>query len=430
MDDKIEILQNDSKYLISTNIKNGKLHIICQEKGNKNPHKYSSVFSLMDLKRMNPIFEPVKDIHAASLIINELLGTESIVIKNEGKFINIFFPNGNENENPDIQCKIIENKPLYLEPIVQSTVTRGPPSPTKVLPTKVIYTPTREENKLESSISSHKNLKNNNHNFPQVSTSYKSKNINRNIHDLRFNSLNIPRYTELTLSLTPKQINNNGNNIIINNSNPIDINTYKSYSNFPPTPNKLNFNSHPLSLRNPNANFEKRFESKKIQLIPHNEEEMEIQNDNSQMQNIIINSEVQKSQKDNLSNVNNVQIDEILKEKDKQINKLQNDIYIVNNENELIKNQNSQLIDEINKLREENNILNIENQNLKNERKIMNIQQNENQMNEIILLRQKVESLSQELENRKNIELEKYKKIKEEEIAMYKSQIRNLIQKA
>ena len=108
---------------------------------------------------------------------------------------------------------------------------------------------------------------------------------------------------------------------------------------------------------------------------------------------------------------------------------LQNEINKMKNENEILKKDASKLINDINILKNQIVILNQENENLRQNKGII---PNQNEIHEISILKQENERLNNEIlniKNNSNNEFENYKKMKEEEISLLKSQIEELYQK-
>jgi len=96
---------------------------------------------------------------------------------------------------------------------------------------------------------------------------------------------------------------------------------------------------------------------------------------------------------------------------------LQNETNLIKEEHEYLKNQAYKLMEGIKQLRNQIAILNNENHNLRNNK---GISPNNSQIHEIIIWKDKIEKLSNELNDmQNNYEFEKYKKSKEEQLNSY-----------
>ena len=110
-----------------------------------------------------------------------------------------------------------------------------------------------------------------------------------------------------------------------------------------------------------------------------------------------------------------------------KIIQLQNETNLIKGEHENLKKQTYKLLEEIKQLRNHISILNNENQYLRNNK---GITPNKDQIHEIVILKDKIEQLSNELNNFKEqnkYEFEKYKNAKEEQLNSYVSQIEQLL---
>ena len=96
---------------------------------------------------------------------------------------------------------------------------------------------------------------------------------------------------------------------------------------------------------------------------------------------------------------------------------MQNETNLIKEEHEYLKNQAYKLMEGIKQLRNQIAILNNENHNLRNNK---GISPNNSQIHEIIIWKDKIEKLSNELNDmQNNYEFEKYKKSKEEQLNSY-----------
>ena len=108
----------------------------------------------------------------------------------------------------------------------------------------------------------------------------------------------------------------------------------------------------------------------------------------------------------------------------KKVLELQSEINRIKPEHEQLKVQTSRLFGQIEQLKGEIELLNKENSNLKNSQ---NILQNDNENN---LLKQQIEKLEEEnvnIKNEKDSEFEQLKKLKDDEINLYKSKLDDLL---
>ena len=110
-----------------------------------------------------------------------------------------------------------------------------------------------------------------------------------------------------------------------------------------------------------------------------------------------------------------------------RINEIQKETNRIKTEHESLKNETKKLIDQIQQLRNQIQILNEENKRL---RENQGVKPNNNEIHEIIMLKQEIQRLSNELENLKNENnkyIQQYTQIKENEISNYKSQNEELL---
>ena len=110
-----------------------------------------------------------------------------------------------------------------------------------------------------------------------------------------------------------------------------------------------------------------------------------------------------------------------------RLNEIQKETNRIKTEHELLKNETKKLIDQIQQLRNQIQILNEENKRL---RENQGVKPNNNEIHEIIILKQEIQRLSKELTNLKNENnkyIQQYTQMKENEISNYKSQNEDLL---
>jgi len=370
---RYQLSQDEKEYILTSGIHKGKLRLTCVESGINKPPVFVGDFSLDYLKSLSSLFNTASTIEEAQNIINQTIEAQQISIDSKGQYINILLYLYNESQSDyfSLQCLPSDypTEILYTKPIR--------------LPTKYIKLPTI------------------NTRLPTVHLGESTYNKSNNYNKILYTTPN-RRVDELSLSLSPN------NNIIhqqtmrpLNYNYPFTQNDpILDYSNYipsspkreqieyiiPGSPSTAHFNYSAVSSRN-----------------------------NYTTQETIPTSQMESLRNTNAYNDN------------QKVIKLQNETNLIKGEHEILKKQAYKLMEEIKQLRNQISILNNENQNLRNNK---GIAPNKNQIHEIIILKDKVGKLTNELNNLKEqnkYEFEKFKKSKEEQLNSYESQIEQLL---
>ena len=375
---RYQLSQDDKQYILTSRIHKGKVRLTCYEINSKsksnNPPIFVGDFSLDYLKGLSSFFNMAFTIEEAQNLINKTIEAQQISIDSNGQYINIllYLDNEIQNEYFPLQClpsSDYSNEIQYTSPIR--------------LPTKYIKLPT-------------------------INTRLPTVHLSEVIYNNKPNNYNKILYTtpnrrvdDLALSLTPTK------NIIHQQTmGPINYNYTQNspileYSNInipsspkreqieyiiPGSPSTAHFNYNAVSSRN-NYTTQETIPSSKIESLRTS------------------------------ATYNDIQ----------KVIQLQNETNLIKGEHENLKKQAYKLMEEIKNLRNQISLLNNENQNL---RSIKGITPNNSQIHEVIILKDKIEKLSNELNNIKEqnkYEFEKYKKSKEEQLNSYALQIEQLL---
>ena len=373
---RYQLIQDEKQYILTSGIHKGKVRLACVESNVNNPPVFIGDFPLDYLKEMSSIFNSAFTIEEAQNIINKTIEAQQISIDSKGQYINIllYLVNKNQNDYFSLQCLPSSDYPVevfYASPIR--------------LPNKYIKLPTINTRLPTVHLS-------------EVIYNNKPNNYNR----INYSTPN-RRVDELSLSLTPN------NNIIHHQTMRLLSNNYPFTQNSPIL-DDFNYNI-PSSPKREQIEY----------IVPGSPSTAHFNyNAVSSKNNYTTQKAISTSQTEILRTTNsNNDIQKIIK--------LQNETNLIKGEHENLKNQTYKLLEEIKQLRNHISILNNENQNL---RKNKGIAPDNNQIHEIIILKDKIEKLSNELNNFKEqnkYEFEKYKNAKEEQLNSYVSQIDQLL---
>ena len=375
---RYQLSQDEKQYILSSGIHKGKVRLTCVEINNNSndPPTFVGDFSLDYLKELSSLFNTALTIEEAQNIINKTIEAQQISIDSKGQYINILLYLVSENQNDYFSLKCLPTSDYPAEVFYTSPVR---------LPTKYIKLPTI------------------NTRLPTVHLSNVTYNNKRNNYNKVYYSTPNRKVDELALSLTPN------NNIIhqqtmrsLNYNYPFtQTSPILDYSNYnipsspkreqieyiiPGSPSTAHFNYTAVSSRNNHTAQE---------ALPTNHiDNLRVSNSYGDIQKIV---------------------------------QLQNETNLLKEQHENLKKQAYKLMEEIKQLRNQISILNNENQNLRNNK---GITPNNNQIHEIIILKDKIEKLSNELNSSKEqnkYELEKFKKSNEEQMNSYVQQIEQLL---
>ena len=375
---RYQLSQDDKQYILTSRVHKGKVRLTCYEVNNKsnNPPVFVGDFSLDYLKELSSLFNMAFTIEEAQNIINKTIEAQQISIDSNGQYINILLYLDNEIQSDYFPLKCYPSSDYPNE--IQYT------SPIR-LPTKYIKLPTI------------------NTRLPTVHLSEVIYNNKQNNYNKILQTTPNRRIDDLSLSLTPSK------NIIHQQ-----------------TMGELNYN-YPFTQNSPvldysNINIPSSPKREQIEyIIPGSPSTAHFNyNAVSSRKNYTTQETIPTSQIESLRTTNSY--NDIQK-----VIELQNETNLIKGEHENLKNQAYKLMEEIKQLRNQIAILNKENQNLRNNK---GVTPNNSQIHEIIILKDKIEKLSNELNNIKEqnkYEFEKYKKSKEEQLNSYALQIEQLL---
>ena len=371
---KYELIQDGRKYIISTEIIENNVRLICVEVNKDKPPVFLNDFSLNYLRELSKSFYTTLTIRDAQDLINKTIESQKVSIENNQNSLNVLLFLLDQNINTI----------LTLKPNVEITY-----SPPKYLPTKYIYHQTEYIKR------------------PTVHTIVQN---NYYSNDENPYLLRTPKIDKLTLSLSPQRnINNISQQTIIQspppkyktyieNSSPIIQGNY--YNQLSPQREQIEYYipGSPSTAQINYTTFSSN-KSNKYLLNPQNEY-LPINHTQTIFSNNSFESDSQK------------------------IIELQNETNKIKGEHEILKDKTKKLIEQIEQLNNQILILKEENKNLR-ENKDANL--NSNQIYEITILKQEVERISKQLSELQNEKDYEYRKTKENEINLYKSQINELL---
>ena len=430
---KFELEREGRKYILLSEITEGKIRITCVDVNRDKPLLFIGYFSLSDLNILSPVFNSVSNIYEAQKIINQTIEEEKVKIEYFENYINVkfFIIKGGikENQYLDLKCNIITKEPIYNKLIVLRNITRKTSySPPSVLPRRYVVMPPTIDGNMKITYSPVKRLPDKQTYLPSSTsvspTTYTDiKEESTNYSEKTYNQNNM-KIKKLHLSLSPESNIGNINNYSfyqneVRNLSPFNNSNYYEPSS-PIIESKLNYSTSPNQFLSPKR------------------EQIEYLNNGSPSRNIINYSAISSHKTSNQNKTilnqsknnspNNIKL---LKPMVENNNDNQNTVHLQNENNnikeelKLLKIENNKLINENKNLKNEIEILNRENNILRNNKNLQSIENDE-----IILLKKEIEKLNKEvldLKNQKNNEFDLYKKVKEEEISLLKMQINNLL---
>ena len=379
---KFQVTFNGINYILTTELHLNNIIITCFEQNKNNSLNYSLEFSLEYLRKLSSAFNSMITIKDAQDYINLLIEKGNIQIQNLENQIDLilFISHQNDNTvlslNPELtniantpyvyqnlESEIIQLPPIYSQPPIQQTVSNIDPMKGKKYYLNNNSNSQRTNNKIPYNLQQNPQK----YNFTKTQTPTQeqkifSGNYNNNVYSEIYNeqekikndinnlsnivnelknSVNsLKSYNNLNQNPIPNQYqipNNNSNNEIdklkedvlklssqlnyLTNSQNNQNNNYNHYSD-----NKNKYNDN-VNYNNKNTEAETAFYKEKM-------EEYKREKDQSQLEN-----EDLKTQIKNLSNSNNlyqIQYQNLLKNKNKNINEVKGDLFENKKEIELI----------------------------------------------------------------------------------------------
>ena len=378
---KYELAQNGKKYVLSIEIVQDKLRFTCSDLDPLTPLTFVGNFPLFHLKKLGSMFAYISSLSEAQNIFDEIISSQRVSIEQQLNYINlkILIKRGELSEETFSLQLNLNNGTNTEFPIFQQSNYQSIDENNK------IYSQEELQNQFLSffpnnEISNDNNLYSNGNIYPE-------------------------QYTQYPQSSSPENVYYNNN-----------FNSTVNYNYNSPVKNYENSILH-KSRRT-------RVDKLTLSLKPQVENEANVQTPTFQ-------SNIYESPK--IGNNNIIETDYQTNEQINASSPTQNEI--INNEKDKIienlKNEINKLNLEISQLRGQNELLKQENENLKLKYQVIKNTQDGNQSKEIIFKKEK-ESYIKEIENLRNQlgklnEFEEYRRIKEEEISLLKTQIEELL---
>ena len=375
---KYGLTQNGKKYVLSIEIVQDKLRFSCTDLDPLTPLTFVGNFPLFHLKKLGSMFAYISSLSEAQNIFDEIISNQRVSIEQQQNYVNlkILIKKGELSEETFSLQLNLNNGTNTEFPIFQQSNYQSFDENNK------IYSQEELQNQFLSffpnnEISNDNNYYSTDNNYPEQYAQYPQSSPTQNLY---YN-------------------NNLGNTVNVN----------------------YNYNSPVKNYENSILHKSRRTRVDKLTLSlkPQVENEVKEQTPtfqpNNYDKNNIIETDYQTSEQIYTSIPK--QNDIINNEKDKIIENLKNEINKLNLE--------------ISQLRSQNELLKQENENLKLQYQVIKNTQDGNQSKEIIFKKEK-ESYIKEIENLRNQlgklnEFEEYKRIKEEEISILKTQIEELL---
>ena len=379
MEDSIqryELAQNGKKYVLSIEIVQDKLRFSCTDLDPLTPLTFVGNFPLFHLKKLGSMFAYISSLSEAQNIFDEIISNQRVSIEHQQNYVNlkILIKKGKLSEETFSLQLNLNNGTNTEFPMFQQSNYQSFDENNK------IYSQEELQNQFLSffpnnEISNANNYYSTDNNYPEQYAQYPQISPTQNLY---YN-------------------NNLGNTINYNYNSPV-----KNYENS-------------ILHKSRRTRVDKLTLSLKPQVENEVKEQTPTFQPNNYDNNNIIETDYQTSEQIYTSSPK--QNDIINNEKDKIIENLKNEINNLNLE--------------ISQLRSQNELLKQENENLKLEYQVIKNTQDGNQSKEIIFKKEK-ESYIKEIENLRNQlgklnEFEEYKRIKEEEISILKTQIEELL---
>ena len=379
MEDSIqryELAQNGKKYVLSIEIVQDKLRFSCTDLDPLTPLTFVGNFPLFHLKKLGSMFAYISSLSEAQNIFDEIISNQRVSIEHQQNYVNlkILIKKGKLSEETFSLQLNLNNGTNTEFPMFQQSNYQSFDENNK------IYSQEELQNQFLSffpnnEISNDNNYYSTDNNYPEQYAQYPQSSPTQNLY---YN-------------------NNLGNTVNYNYNSPV-----KNYENS-------------ILHKSRRTRVDKLTLSLKPQVENEVKEQTPTFQPNNYDNNNIIETDYQTSEQIYTSSPK--QNDIINNEKDKIIENLKNEINNLNLE--------------ISQLRSQNELLKQENENLKLECQVIKNTQDGNQSKEIIFKKEK-ESYIKEIENLRNQlgklnEFEEYKRIKEEEISILKTQIEELL---
>ena len=376
-----ELAQNGKKYVLSIEIVQDKLRFSCTNLDPLTPLTYVGNFPLFHLKKLGSMFAYISSLSEAQNKFDEIISSQRVSIEQQQNYVNlkIIIKRGELSEETFSLQLNLNNGNNTEFPIFQQSN----------------YQSIDENNKIYSQ----EELQN------QFLSFFPNNEISNDNNLYSTTNIYPEKYTQYPQSSSPENIyynNNIGSTINYNYNSPV-----KNYENsILHKSRRTRVDKLTLSLK---PQVENEANEQRPTLQPNIYESPKIGNNN------IIETDYQTSE--HVYTSNQKQNDIINNEKDKIIENLKNEINKLNLE--------------ISQLRGQNELLKQENENLKLKYQVIKSTQDGNQSKEIIFKKEK-ESYIKEIENLRNQlgklnEFEEYRRIKEEEISLLKTQIEELL---
>jgi len=375
-----ELAQNGKKYILSIEIVQDKLRFSCSDQDPLTPLTYVGNFPLFHLKKLGSMFSYISSLSEAENIFDEIISNQRVSIEQQQNYINlkIIIKRGELSEETfSLQLNLNNGTNTEFSNLQQSNYQSFDE-------TNKIYSQEELQNQFLSFFPNNE-ISNNDNNYYSTGNTYQEQ------------------YTQYPQSSSPENIyynNNFGNTVNYNYNSPV-----KNYENsILHKSRRTRVDKLTLSLKPQVEN-----ETNSPTFQPNIYESPKIGNNNIIETNYQTNKQIYTSSPAQNDIVNN--------EKDKIIEDLKNEINKLNLE--------------ISQLRGQNELLRQENENLKLKYQVIKNTQDGNQSKEIIYNKEK-ESYIKEIENLRNQlgklnEFEEYKRIKEQEISLLKTQIEELL---
>jgi hypothetical protein len=373
---KYELAQNGKKYVLAIEIVQDKLRFSCTDFDPLTPLTFVGNFPLFHLKKLGSMFAYISSLSEAQNIFDEIISSQRVSIEQQQNYVNLqILINRGELSEETFSLQLNLNNGTNTEfPIFQQSNYQSFDENNK------IYSQEELQNQFLSffpnnEISNDNNYYSTDNNYPEQYAQYPQSSPTQNLY---YN-------------------NNLGNTVNYNYNSPV-----KNYENS-------------ILHKSRRTRVDKLTLSLKPQVENEINEQTPTFQPNNYDNNNIIETDYQTSEQIYTSIPK--QNDIINNEKDKIIENLQNEINKLNLE--------------ISQLRSQNELLKQENENLKLQYQVIKNTQDGNQSKEIIFKKEK-ESYIKEIENLRNQlgklnEFEEYKRIKEEEISILKTQIEELL---
>ena len=123
---KYELTQDERIYILSSEIYEDSVRLMCVEVERENPPVFIGLYTLYELQLLSQIFSSCLTIREAQEIINKTIESQKVRIENKGSQINVLLFLLNQGQNPV----------FILKPKVEITY-----SPPRYLPLRKVFLP-------------------------------------------------------------------------------------------------------------------------------------------------------------------------------------------------------------------------------------------------------------------------------------------------